>query len=727
MTTRNIPVRIVALSISAAAHVVLVAAVLALSPIRSEFAMHLRDARASSRQAQHSTAPRSAVPNNALKRVHSTPGTITSPATSWARVPEMIAEAKRAEGDRVLNHLWQSTLFAFLVGGLTLGFRKNDARLRYWMWFAATVKFLVPFSLLEAVGASLLGPSVTSLLGLSATASLSPESVPFAIAQISEPFTSASMAVGPGSVPLTGGVEWIPIVLLLVWALGMEFVATQRLRAWRVVRAAVRESTPIRVATDSLPTETEIRSSPTVLEPAVVGMWRPILLLPAGIEQRLTPAELESVIAHEACHVTSRDNLTAGVQMVIECLFWFHPAVWWIGGRLIQERERACDEHVLGLLQNPRVYADGIVNVCKYYVGAPLPSVPGVSSSDLRRRIERIMRNETGEAVSRRTRIALGIAASLVLIAPIAAGAVTAAPDATTVQASGRASLPTNNSQLAFQAVSVKQNVSGSVVSRVDVRSPGRFTAVNVPAAVLIQFAYGVEDFEVVGGPAWLKSDHYDVIASAGAEATLDQKRAMLQQALRERFDLTMHSETRQLPTFALMMARSDGRLGPGLRRSAINCAPTGESGLGPDAAGFGVGSGASLEALRWVGSDSPAWPGMPSCGFFGPSPDTNLPQGRGGLSFRGLTMRSLAKTLAQVVHRSISDETKLTGSFDGDFALIQELPPPPPPPGAQSPFTSPFLSIFTVFPEQLGLKFQASRGPVNVLVIDAVQRPTPD
>jgi len=260
-----------------------------------------------------------------------------------------------------------------------------------------------------------------------------------------------------------------------------------------------------------------------------------------------------------------------------------------------------------------------------------------------------------------------------------------------------------------------------------DTRSPGRFTAVNVPAALLVRFAYGLEEFELVGRPGWLESDRYDVVAASNGDATLDQKRAMLRRVLQERFNLSVHTETRQLPTFALMMARSDGRLGPGLHRSATSCGSTGETALGPDAAGFGVGSGVSLDTLRWVGSNSPAWAGMSSCGFFGPSPDTNLPAGRGGLSFRGLTMRSLAKTLEQVVHRSISDETKLTGSFDGDFGLIEELPPPPPPPGALNPFTSPFLSIFTVFPEQLGLKFQASRGPVDVLVIDAVQRPTPD
>jgi uncharacterized protein (TIGR03435 family) len=630
-------------------------------------------------------------------------------------------------GVRILNHLWQSTVFAFLVGGLTLVFRKNDARVRYWMWFGAAVKFLVPFSLLEAAGASLLGPSVDSLLGLSATPSLTPSSVPFAIAQISQPFRAATASAGSPSFMTNGGVEWVPTALWVAWALGMEFVVLQRFRAWRIVRAAVRESTPISLATGNLPTGTAIRSSQTVLEPAVVGMWRPILLLPTGIDQRLTPAELDAVIAHEACHISARDNLTAGVQMLVECVFWFHPLVWWIGGRLIQERERACDEHVLGLLQNPRAYADGIVNVCKLYMGAPLPCVPGVSSSDLRRRIERIMRNETGEAVPRRMRIALGIVASLILIVPMVAGAVTAPPGHAPSQALGRQPLSTPNVQLAFEAVSIKQNVSGSIFARVDVRSPGRLTAVNVPAAVLVRLAYGLDEFEVVGGPRWLESDRYDVVASSNGAATADQKRAMLRQLLQDRFNLSAHTETRPLPIYALRLARNDGRLGPGLRRSATNCGSGTESALGPDAAGFGTGSGIQLSTLRWVGSDSPAWPGMPPCGFFGPSPNTNLPAGRGGLSFRGLTMSSLGKTVAQLVHRKVTDETKLAGSFDGDFGLIEELPPPPPPPGQPSPFTSPFLSIFTALPEQLGLKLQSARGQVDVLVIDTVQRPTPD
>jgi bla regulator protein BlaR1 len=723
------PSRVIALSISGAVHVVLIAAVVALWSAPAEFSPMARNPHAVSGEPRTPTSLPPALSKNRLHTARSpqlAPDAVTAPETPGPLVPMIVASAEQAAGGRMLNHLWQSTLFALLVGGLTLAFRKHDARVRYWMWFAASVKFLVPFSLLEAVGASLLGPAMTSLLARSATPSIAPANVPLAFAQISQPFTAAA-TTGSSALTPSGGVEWLPIALLIAWALGVEFVVMQRLRAWRVVRAAIRDSTPIRLATSNLPADTPIRSSPTVLEPAAVGMWRPILLLPAGIEQRLTPAQLDAVIAHEACHILCRDNLTAGIQMLVECVCWFHPMVWWIGGRLIQERERACDEHVLGLLQNPRVYADGIINVCKHYVGAPLPCVPGVSSSDLRLRIERIMRHETGESVPRRTRIALGIAASLILIVPIVGGAVTAPPSLTASQAPGPSPLASTNSQLAFQAASIKQNVSGSMFTRLDVRSPGRFTATNVPAAVLVRFAYGLEDFEVVGAPRWLESDRYDVVASSGGDATVDQKRAMLRQVLQDRFGLSAHADTRPLPIYALMMARNDGKLGPGLRRSATNCGSGAESALGPDAAGFGIGSGVELNTLRWVGSDSPAWPGMPSCGFFGPSPNTNLPAGQGGLSFRGLTMSSLAHTIAKLVHRSVTDETGLAGSYDGDLGFLEELPPPPPPPGASNPFTSPFLSIFTVLPEQLGLKLQGSRGSVKVLVIDAVQRPTPD
>src|SRR5438552_651971 len=81
----------------------------------------------------------------------------------------------------------------------------------------------------------------------------------------------------------------------------------------------------------------------------------------------LRPPQLEAVLAHELCHVRRRDNLVASIHMIVEAIFWFHPLVWWIGAKLVEERERACDEEVLRLGSEPRVYAEGIVNVCKLY------------------------------------------------------------------------------------------------------------------------------------------------------------------------------------------------------------------------------------------------------------------------------------------------------------------------------------------------------------------------
>ena len=88
-------------------------------------------------------------------------------------------------------------------------------------------------------------------------------------------------------------------------------------------------------------------SSSWTFEPGVVGIWRPVLLLPDGLADRLSSAQLSAVIAHERSHIRSHDNFAAAVHMLVEALFWFHPLVWWMEGRLIDERERACDEEVL--------------------------------------------------------------------------------------------------------------------------------------------------------------------------------------------------------------------------------------------------------------------------------------------------------------------------------------------------------------------------------------------
>jgi bla regulator protein blaR1 len=104
------------------------------------------------------------------------------------------------------------------------------------------------------------------------------------------------------------------------------------------------------------------------LEPAVFGVARPVLLWPAGFSERLDDAHVEAILAHELCHVRRRDNLAASLHMAVEAIFWFHPLVWWLGARLVDERERACDETVLQSGSPPQVYAESILRACEFCV-----------------------------------------------------------------------------------------------------------------------------------------------------------------------------------------------------------------------------------------------------------------------------------------------------------------------------------------------------------------------
>jgi uncharacterized protein (TIGR03435 family) len=260
----------------------------------------------------------------------------------------------------------------------------------------------------------------------------------------------------------------------------------------------------------------------------------------------------------------------------------------------------------------------------------------------------------------------------------------------------------------AFEVASVKANKSGDPRVTLVPQEGGRLAGTNVTLAALIRFAYDLPAFQVFGGPNWLNSDHFDIVAKAEGDPPLAQKRLMLRRLLAERFKMAAHAETRELPIYTLVMARSDGRMGSYLRHSEADCAR------------------ATPPTLLGIGPSQSSGP--PLCGYFGMAPGTDFRAGRGGFAFRGLTMAELAKTLAPMVRRSVRDETGLEGYFDADFDFVAEIGPPPPPPGVPDPFDrASFLSVFTVLPEQLGLKLESRRGPVEVLVIDYAEEPTPD
>src|SRR5688572_5913796 len=337
----------------------------------------------------------------------------------------------------LFNHLWQSTVFAAAVALLSLGFRRNSARLRYGLWLAASVKFLVPFAMLAAAGGLLEWQQPPApIRSVVASPGVRDFNAPFAAMWV-DPTPMVAAAAQP---------QWIALLFFTAWACGFTAIVLRRVRQWREIHAAVRATTPAPGATD-------IRTAPTVLEPGVVGLRRPVILLPAGIESYLTADQFAAVLAHEVCHVQRRDNLTAAMHMVVEAVFWFHPLVWWIGARLVATREQACDEHVVAETAAPIAYAEGIVSVCRRYVETPHMAVAGVGSADVKARIEAILANRKDLRLTVSRRLLLAIAAVLSLGVPLVTGAIEAAAFAAGQLPGGTASGPPIDPQTRFEVV----------------------------------------------------------------------------------------------------------------------------------------------------------------------------------------------------------------------------------------------------------------------------------
>ena len=221
----------------------------------------------------------------------------------------------------LVNHLWQSTFFGALAAMLALALRRHRAQTRYWIWLAASVKFAIPFSLLIGFGSAVEwrhAPAVRPALAP-------------AVQQLAQPFAPAPPGFGPVGTPF----PW-PTAALALWLLGVLVIVARWMAQWRSASHALRSAEPL-----ELDARIPVLSSPTLLEPGVFGIFRPVLLVPEGITDRLSPEQLRAILAHELCHVRRHDNLLAAFHMAIQAVFWFHPLVWWIGARLIEERERA--------------------------------------------------------------------------------------------------------------------------------------------------------------------------------------------------------------------------------------------------------------------------------------------------------------------------------------------------------------------------------------------------
>jgi len=381
----------------------------------------------------------------------------------------------------LLNHLWQSTVFVAGVALLSSVCRGNRARVRYGLWFVASAKFLVPFAALTAAGSLMEWVPAPAPVATVMTASV--------LRGVSAPFAEMSLQTF-ASMPAASGTDWIPPLLFAIWLCGFAVISSRRLQGWWHVLAAVRASTPWQAPT-SVPSGIRVRTAPTLLEPGIVGLWKPVILLPARIESYLTALQLEAVLAHEMCHARRRDNLTAAVHMLVETVFWFHPMVWWIGARLVAEREQACDEHVIAGTAEPIAYAEGIVTICRRYVEAPLMSVAGVGGADVKARIEAILSSRIGLRLTLWKRLALAAAAVTAFVIPLAAGAVNRATLTVELAQGVTPGRPPVDPETRFEVMSIKRfDTSGGAQPRISM-TPGRYDVAGVPLSLVVGQALG--------------------------------------------------------------------------------------------------------------------------------------------------------------------------------------------------------------------------------------------
>jgi uncharacterized protein (TIGR03435 family) len=265
---------------------------------------------------------------------------------------------------------------------------------------------------------------------------------------------------------------------------------------------------------------------------------------------------------------------------------------------------------------------------------------------------------------------------------------------------------------LRFEVASVKRNDGSQPMVRIGLQPGGRFTTVNVPLRMLITFAYRLQNYQLVGGPDWIDSERFDITAKAEHDvppAPMGQTgpmQIMVRNLLADRFKLVAHEEEREMPIYALVHARDDKRPGPSLKPSTVDCLALMKAGRGgpPPAAG-----GAAA----------------PICG---------VRTGRGRIQAGSFPIGQLPSILAPLVQRFVVDRTGLTGNFEFELTYTPDqagagaASAAGTPFGADTPAPDPGgASIFTALQEQLGLKLESERGPVKVLVIDSVERPTED
>jgi uncharacterized protein (TIGR03435 family) len=582
-------------------------------------------------------------------------------------------------GWTLVHFLWQGVLIAALYA-IVRRWIANSPRPNTRYLFACA-----------ALAAMMAAPLVTwGLMSPSDAAAVSThltDRVPFAASAAA---TTLRVSIGrtDSGVQAAHFLPWV----VAIWLVGAIALWTRLVGGW-IVAARIR-STLVRPAPlewqqrlSRLKTRVRVTRpvslliSALVQVPAVVGWLRPVVLVPIGALAGLPSEQVEALLIHELAHIRRHDYLVNILQSITEALLFYHPAVWWVSGHIRTERELCCDDIAVSLSGDALTYALALADL-ESSRPAHLHGAVAANGGSLADRIARLLGQS--RPVSR-TLSGPGAVVSAILLLVAAYGMFAQSSDSPR-----------------FDVASIKRGSEWTleVPMGVNARPGGRLTTTNAPLSYLIQRAYGVEAYQVVSVPAWINSDGYNI--DAKPETNTDQKQVwlMLQSLLTERFKLKLHRETRELPVYALTATKGGPRLPEPQGGPCNEIMPP-------------------LDAPREQRIAPPCGPGIFKAGT--------------GLTMQGinLSMAKFTEFLGRMIGREVIDRTGFTRKFDLHLELafddaIAGLPHPPRASDSdqpEGPLARP--SIMTALQEQLGLKLESTKGPVEVLVIDGVERPT--
>jgi bla regulator protein blaR1 len=612
-----------------------------------------------------------------------------------------LAATLRAIAPRIANHLWQSTAVFLLAWLLTILLRRNRPAMRHAIWIAASLKFFVPFSVLSALSGFLYSPRTTVPSGHIATAAQAVAQPFFAVPPMRafpQQFVSAR--------PLPAA--WPVILLACLWLFGALLVLAVWWARSGTVRRVLKASTRARQGREltllrSLESSLSIRRAlplhvcPALSEPGLVGILRPRLLWPSSLSEHLTGGHIRSILLHELIHARRRDNLTAALHMLVQVLFWFHPAVWYMESRMLAERELACDEAVIAMEGNRRTYAQSLIETSRHAIDLPLPYAAGFTGGGpLSTRITAILRAQT-RSLTLAQKIVLAAVAVCTLAVPLL---IAQASHRLEFEVASVRQAPPNLPERGNESL-IGYEIQGKSFS-------GGLFSTNAPLAMYLDFAYKITDAHQALSlqdqmPPWARGINYTIEARAAESATPDDVRLMMRSLLEDRFHLRLRSETHDAPALALSHSAPGAQLHlhttptPCVSRASVMETAPGDSVKRPVYCGIDMWMVEGRMHVRYTNAT--------------PSQFTNF---IGSLFYA-------TQSEDQAMHAySVVDGTKFSGLIDLDIEFVKNEQQ-----AEANHISGPLFD--QALPQQLGLRLTRATAPVTTLMIDHVEPPTPN